>query len=324
VNKKNIIFRFDFKRQKNLSYGHLFRANKIISYLKNNFNIFYLIKTEIQDNEYNYLRKKNLKQCKNNLFLNGKEFKKKIDFLIIDLPYKDNHIHLIKSKVSKIIVIEDHFMNYDLANFYFTNLKLNKTQLNKINLNKNFIYHGNQYFINNQRQINKKPKKIIKKIFVNFGGSDPLNLSSKFLKSINNEVFSKYIFYLVLGPGAKKLSKLKINKNINIYTKLSKKKFNLLRKDSDIAVVSGGNILIENIFLGLPSLAYPSSKYENLIINQLLKNNVVSKLNSFNNNILSQMIDLFNYKPRMKIFNESKKLIKRNKFHQKFKFILNF
>ena len=50
-----------------------------------------------------------------------------------------------------------------------------------------------------------------------------------------------------------------------------------IRKNCDIGIVSGGNILIENIFIGLPSIAYASSNYENKIINQLVEKKISNK-----------------------------------------------
>ena len=78
MKKKNLLFRFDFKRKKNLSYGHLLRALKIISNLTKNHNIFYLIKTEINSKDkFFYLKKKNLIQRNKSLYFNDKLFKKK-------------------------------------------------------------------------------------------------------------------------------------------------------------------------------------------------------------------------------------------------------
>ena len=59
MNKKILVFRFDFKRQKNLSFGHLFRVNKIISKLKKKkIEIYYLIKTPINEKVYEIYAKK--------------------------------------------------------------------------------------------------------------------------------------------------------------------------------------------------------------------------------------------------------------------------
>ena len=324
MNKKTLLFRFDFKRKKNLSYGHFFRAKKILSILGNQYNIFYLIKTPLEKKQYKYLINKNLTQSGKYLLINKKVIKKKFDFLIIDLPYKDSELNLIKSQINKIIVLEDHFSNYDLANFYFTNRKLNKYELKKVNISNNNIFHGNRFFINEKKIIKNKPPKILKNFFINFGGSDPLNLTNKLLSFINHINFSKYNFHVVLGPGAKEINKKKIiNKNIKIYYNLSNKRFDFIRKNCDIAIVSGGNILIENIFLGLPSMAFASSNYENFIINQLIKINVTIKLHYINSNKLLQAIQSFDYNQRTKIYNSTKIMIKNNMFEKKFKSILD-
>tara|TARA_A100001015_G_scaffold318836_1_gene439913 strand:- start:2609 stop:3586 length:978 start_codon:yes stop_codon:yes gene_type:complete len=324
VKKKNLLFRFDFKRKKNLSYGHLLRALKIISNLTKNHNIFYLIKTEINSKDkFFYLKKKNLIQRNKSLYFNDKLFKKKIDFLIIDLPYKDKKINFLNEQIKKKIVIEDHFKNYNYADYYFTNLKLKKKQIKKISLKKDTIFHGNEYFINDQKKTKFKPKKNIKNIFVNFGGSDPLNLTRKFISKIKDNNLQNYIFHVVLGPGARKISNNKTQTNCKIYHNLSTKKFNALRIKSDIAIVTGGNVLIENVFLGLPSLAFSSSSYESKIIKQLGKIRAVNEFRGKDFTNMYQKIISFNFQKRIETYIASKNLIKINKFHSKLKIILD-
>lgn len=324
MNKKILVFRFDFKRQKNLSFGHLFRVNKIISKLKKKkFEIYYLIKTPINEKVYEDLHKKNLKQIGRDLFFKNKKFTKKIDFLFIDLPYKDKQINLLSTQINKIIIIEDHFNNYKIADYYFTNRKLNKKEHNKIPLNNNKIFHGHNYFINKEIFSIKKIRKKIKNIFVNFGGSDPLNLTKKILKEINKCYFKNYNFYIVLGPGAKKISSTKIKKNFIILNNVSDKRLKQIRKNCDIGIVSGGNILIENIFIGLPSIAYASSNYENKIINQLVEKKSVIKISSLNTINLVNKIKLLNNKNREKIHKILKNIRSKNLFFKKLNTILN-
>ena len=324
MNKKILVFRFDFKRQKNLSFGHLFSVNKIISKLKKRkFEIYYLIKTQIKEKNYLDLNKKNLKQIGRNLFLKNKKFTKKIDFLFIDLPYEDNQIKFLNTQVNKTIIIEDHFNNYKIADYYFTNRKLNIKEHNKIPLNKNKIFHGHNYFINKEIYSIKKTRKKIKNIFINFGGSDPLNLTKKILNEIDNFYFKNYNFYIVLGPGAKKISGTQIKKNFIIFNNLSDQRLKRIRRNCDIAIISGGNILIENLFMGLPSIAYASSNYENKIINQLVEKKLVIKISSLKRLNLVNKIKQLNFENREKILKISKNIRSKNLFFKKLDTILN-
>ena len=324
IKKKVILFRFDFKRKKNLSFGHLHIAKKIIDRVKDSFDIFYLIKTTINSNKsFKYLIKRNLIQKGGKLYLNNKLFKKKIDFLILDLPYQDKKLQLIKPIILNTIVIEDHFKNYRFADFYFTNLALNKKQLKMIYPYTKSIFYGNEYFVNNQLKHKKNLDKKIKNIFVNFGGSDPLNLTRKFLDKIQAASLANYTFHIVLGPGARKITYKSKFKNIKIYFNLKKKKFDDIRLNSDLAIVSGGNVLIENIFMGLPSLALGTSTYEKKIVNQLCKEKVIKKCKNNIFNDLKNEIDLLDYEMRTKMFRATKKMIKINKFFKILKSILN-
>ena len=127
----------------------------------------------------------------------------------------------------------------------------------------------------------------------------------------------------MLGPGAKKISSTKIKKNFIILNNVSDKRLKQIRKNCDIGIVSGGNILIENIFIGLPSIAYASSNYENKIINQLVEKKSVIKISSFNTRNLVNKIKLLNIKNREKIYKILKNIRSKNLFFKKLNTILN-
>ena len=111
-------------------------------------------------------------------------------------------------------------------------------------------------------------------------------------------------------------------KSIIILNNVSDKRLKQIRKNCDIGIVSGGNILIENIFIG-SSIAYASSNYENKIINKFVEKKSVIKISSLNTINLVNKIKLLNNKKRKKIHKILKNIRSKNLFFKKLNTILN-
>lgn len=311
MKKKIIVFRFDFKRKKYLSYGHYFRIVKIVDFLKKkNIEYFFLIKTFEKNYIYKTLKNKIVIQKNEKLFFKNKEIK--LDFLFVDLPYKDlNLMKLFNKKKFSCIVYEDKVINFDISDFYFSHNNIKKKCIEKRS-----IFTGLKYAV-------PIPKKtIIKnkskgKVFINFGGSDPEKITDKLLKKIFFLNLKKYTFQINFGPGypiqdiLSIKNKYKNFKNINIFDNLTQKKLSNIRLNSSFSICSGGNILLENLQSNIPSIVIPTSSNELHFSNFLKKKKfiyqIIPKSKIFKiPKLLSEIDDkkMFKIKKKIKNFNK--------------------
>ena len=278
--KENIFFRIDFKREKRLSYGHFFRCIDFISHLNlRRFNIFFL------SSKYD---RKLLSKYKFINLIKLDNYKKllsypKPKFLIIDLPYKDRKILNYFDDRTKKIVIGDNFIPYKKVDYFLSPYTQNVKR--KIN-----SYTGSEFFITNKLQNLKKInfRKNIKKILISFGGSDPKNYTFKLIKKI--KINKKYNYNFILGPGNP--HKFKNTKNI-IFTKApNKKRFNKIRSECDISIVSGGITMFENLKCNLPSLVVPTTFQEKKNSQKLARQGLIITLKKFTSKHIEEHLEL--------------------------------
>ncbi len=164
-------------------------------------------------------------------------------------------------------------------------------------------------------------------MFVNFGSSDPKQFTHKVLRYFENLNLSKQLdFKILLGPGFSKIEKKRINhyqKKYQIYHNLSNRNLNSLRSSSDLSIISGGSLMIENIFLNLPSLVIPTSNSEKLISNYFKKKGMVIQINKLNEKKFRKNLNIaLKFKHRKNIF---KNLKKNNKdFNKSLAYLMSF
>lgn len=106
----------------------------------------------------------------------------------------------------------------------------------------------------------------IRRLFVNFGGADPCNLTSRVLKIILALKTGVDIFVL-LGPAFrdpaqlhKLIAERDTDKTVTVF-KASRSPADIQRQ-CDAAVCAGGNTVYELCSLGLPCLVFPTIKHE--------------------------------------------------------------
>jgi len=334
-NKKIVFLRVDFSRKKYLSFGHLFRIYKIIDLLpKNKFSFFIITKSNKFNSKFlkPNIRFIKISNDKKNFYKNT--FKKhNPDFLIVDLPYNEFNFKKISKNKTKIIVIDDHLKNFSIADYYINpnllhnkDIKLIKQKQKKYKFK---IFTGLNYFVNYHNYYGEKLFNVRKKIYnilINFGGSDPLNLTNKLIKKIylhNN--YSNLNFHFLFGPGFPRKNQKRIKKkNFFYYQNLSQKMLDQLKFMCDLALTSGGNIMLENLKIGLPNLCIGTSPNEIKNIKILSKDNFVYKITLKTvPNVLLNINSLFTFKYRKKINNKLKIIFKKNYFSSLINQILN-
>lgn len=251
--------------------GHIYRCLNLAKTLSNKENQIFFIckkvnfffKKKIINSGF-YLKKiHNCKDLKDD-FENTKKILAdiKVDLLIIDnYNIKYWWEKKISKYVKKVLVIDDlfqkHYSNY-LLNYSF------KRYPKKLLGNKNCkLLSGPKYTILNNFKKLKTKKKYSgsKNLFIFFGGTDGKNITNQIIKVINDSEFQIFNIHLVVGIFNKKQKKIKKTvrgfKNIKLYQNLDN--LNYLLNRSDIAIISGGTVLLEAIAAGLKILVINQS-----------------------------------------------------------------
>jgi len=268
----NIVVRVN--ASKFIGTGHFYRSLNLVKSLnKNHNNIFFIC------DSLNKIFIKRLRAEKINYFILNKKTKetnyeqkdifqtlnvfnkigKKIDLLIVD-SYKigKKWEDSVRNYVNKIMVIDDLYRKHNCDIYLNQNFSTNP-KVKKL-LPKNCkVLIGPKYCLINH---NYKTKEIIqtnlkiKNVLVFMGGSDTADLTTKILRILISNKFSHLNLNLVVGINnikyfiIKKLAKLR--PKTKIYHNLLNLK-NIIKR-SDIAICSGGTVIWEFIFFGLPSL----------------------------------------------------------------------
>ena len=225
----------------------------------NRNNIFFLVNTDDSDNT--------IFKNSNIIFTNNKNEQsnfesliesKKIKYIVLDmLRYKDKYIENLKNKFNKNIISFHEYEDYSS----YSDLSFNCNMFDRKNPKhiKN-LHQGEKYIIFNDKIEDFKNKKKKDYIFVNFGGSDPSNFTLKFIKEIiTNLPDQKFIIHLSSFYFFN-LNKVKLPKNIKINTD-GDLIFKLL-SNSKLAILAGGNIMYEAIYLKTPTFVIAHNKHQ--------------------------------------------------------------
>lgn len=181
--------------------GHLFRMMRTLNALKLNSSFLFIAKNEFQSNFY----------TKNKLtFISRAELKKvkKCKLLLIDSKSDESSlISEIKNKTESIISVDCLKCWVKKSDvILMPSFFIDKKNLNKKCLRGSKILFGKEYV--SIEESRKHVKGI--KLLITFGGTDPNDLSSKFLSKLPKSYLNKSTFVIV-GPGFKNVSELKDN-----------------------------------------------------------------------------------------------------------------
>lgn len=101
-------------------------------------------------------------------------------------------------------------------------------------------------------------------ILISLGGSDPNNLTMRVLQIVS-EVKDRFHFHLVIGPYAKRIKEVKqYAKEVVRAQKVffAPSDLSEILPKADIAIVSGGRIVYECAFLGIPMIAVCQARHQ--------------------------------------------------------------
>lgn len=313
--KKNIFLRFDADDGSKHGLGHLYRSFHIYSFLKKKFknhNFFIVTKKNV----------KGLEIIKSKfdvpiLFLDNKfyelNFDKNQDIFIIDTLGKDIRLIELLSKKKIKLILFDHLnirYLYDaiiINGIFFAKKKVySKSKKIKIFQGPNYIFLNKIYCKNKKIKYNSK----ILNAIVTSGGSDKKNFLysvTSFLIKLN---FKK--IFVIVGKGVLKKNKIfTLNKNKNVILIMNCENIKKYFDFSNVAFVSGGNVMFESIAAGKPTLVIKNYEHQKFAINFFKKLKCVyshSNLNSINEKIIKKFLK-FSGENYFRIFKKNTKVI---------------
>lgn len=159
---------------------------------------------------------------------------------------------------AKIINFEDDGEGVTKADVVFNALYSNSDYPN--------VNAGEKYYISGKTFMFYEPIDIaadVKKVFISFGGADPMNYSERMLNIISRSEYSRYNFVVVLGRAKNNVEKLmEYSKydNIKIYHDVVD--MPELMTQCDMAITSRGRTGYELAMLGIPTIAMAQNKRE--------------------------------------------------------------
>lgn len=301
-------------------YGHFIRCIELAKELKKKkFRIYFIepdkknpINKLIISNNFNVM---NISDDINSIC----EIAEGANLLIID-HYEINlsKIYSYKKKTWKLLVFNDFnkkklISDIVVSTFENTKFTCNKNFKTKLNLigSKYQIVRSDLVRNTSNKKILKKPKTCT----VTIGATDGNGFLFKLLKFFENVIcreFRELNFIFIVGPQVNKVYKSK-NNLIKIIQK--PKNINMILKNSDIAISSSGQSLIEFLYCGIPTIAIILSSNQKQNLKYLIKKNCVvtageiNMNNSWKKNIIKNLSNIIeNYDLRFKLSKNSKKV----------------
>ena len=125
---------------------------------------------------------------------------------------------------------------------------------------------GDRYYIAGKTFLFYEPVTIaekVKRVFISFGGADPLNYSDRILQIISKDEYRDYEFVVVLGRAKANVGALmEYNSHENIEVLHDVQNMPELMSSCDIAVTSRGRTGYELALLGIPTIAMAQNARE--------------------------------------------------------------
>lgn len=214
------------------------------------------------------------------------------NWLIVDhysLSIKwENHLRKYSNKLMVIDDLANREHDCDLLldqNWFENSLDRYKELVPK----KTKLILGPKYALLRSEFREMRVKPIIKskesvKLFVFFGGSDPLNLTALTIKAINKFHKKELKADIVIGKNNLEYKKIKeeagSNKNIKLHIQVDN--IASLMANSDFAIGSAGVNTWERICLGLSSIIISFAENHKILLKDLIKNNYVNFIGDYN------------------------------------------
>lgn len=324
--KIKILFRCDAGKYKKIGTGHLFRCIFLAKILKKKLNISdqqirFIIKSDkkykiaseiLKEYKFDFVRYKdrNLKEnSKNEIDILKKN---SAEILIFDRMVFSNKKKILKLKkyFKKIIALDDKSKHkvFDLRINSLINLRSRKKNRS---IFENLILPSYEKIKFSKKKIlNKK----INKVFLNLGGWDKNNYTKKIIDLLKKNDLKINLFI----PSNVKYKKVNSYGKLKV-TLFKKKEFYKYLNKSDLSIVSGGLVMFDSIYLGIPAICLPQDRDQK--INAKILNFFNANLIINNNNIEKSFYKNFNsinknYKLRKILIQNGRRIINKKNMNK--------
>ena len=329
-NINKIFVRADATKQ--IGYGHVIRCISLIAMIKDDYDCYFIIRNPT----------KNLIDLISKVCITCHVLPETLDFsieakyisanylennslVVLDgYEFDTNYQSIIKEKVFRLISIDDvhpyHFVSDAIINQIPINIDAYSAEIYTK------IYSGFKYsllrepFIDASQTVSFPLVGKSDKVFICFGGSDFLNLTSHTLRSVL-EIENIHEVHIVIGSEYGYLKELQTiiknqtNKNIEIYRNIGSTEMVEVLKKCNTAIVPASSILIECIACGVSFVTgfYVDNQKE--FINFLIQNKLIETAVDFKNISVEELRKIiFEHKPH----NQIEKL---NQYRNQIKFV---
>ena len=271
---------------KRIGTGHFYRCIFLAKeLLKKKIQIFIC---------YNkYFSKSQIKIIKQNKFIylselkNFNNIKQKIKDLNITNVMIDDPCVLFKEQKKYKKILKNLILYQDIPKRNFCDIIINhnlisnsKSKYKRISEPKtNFLLGLDNFFL---RKTNYKIVKKKRRVIIFFGGTANYNIINKTLNVISNEIFNKYIFYVVIGSFTTISKMKKYKRNIQIIKSMDQNKFHNYISESKFIICSGGTTLLEAIIFKTFPIVVQTAINQKYNITYLKNKNLISFLGSKN------------------------------------------
>lgn len=260
LSKKNIIIRVEGYSE--IGLGHIYRG-LVLAYNFIDHNIEFVISTKSD------LGIKKLKESNLSFTVIEKEQelfdiieKTECNILVNDiLDTSSEYIKKCKSLNVRVVNFEDLGTGAEFADAVINDLYEKKNELKNHYWGSEYYCIRDEFLLSNQAEFKEK----VSDVLILFGGTDPLNLTERLIKIINEIECEEICFTFILGLGYKKYIEViefanNSNKNIKIVRDV--KIISEYMSKADVAISSQGRTMLELATIGVPTILIAQNERE--------------------------------------------------------------
>lgn len=260
LNKKNIIIRVEGYSE--IGLGHIYRGLLIAhNFIDHNIEFVISVKSD--------LGIKKLKESNLSFTVIEKEQElfdimesTACNILVNDiLDTSSEYIKKCKSLNVRVINFEDLGTGAEFADAVINDLYEKKNELKNHYWGSEYYCIRDEFLLSNQVEFKEK----VSDVLILFGGTDPLNLTERLIKIIDEMECEEICFTFILGLGYKKYTEIMnfangSNKNIKIVQDV--KIISEYMSKADIAISSQGRTMLELATIGVPTILIAQNERE--------------------------------------------------------------
>ncbi len=204
--------------------------------------------------------------------------------------FDEKYQQLIKDAGYRLLVIDDiaHLSHYyaDIVlnqNLHAGSLKYSCEGYTKLLLGTKYVLLRREFW--KWREWKREIPDVARKILVTMGGSDPDNVTLKVIQALKQVKIEGLEAVVVVGGSNSHYEELKFavqDSPFPIHLKKNVNNIAELMAWSDVAISSGGTVIWELVFMGLPIIGLSRAQQEKILLQETTKRGVSINLDDYN------------------------------------------